>query len=79
VLGEGVSFGALARECCYCRGLGNGTFRGQLIFGGAGFQLLELQRQLIDEPRRSLRVGTVDLALQLGDSQLLMRDQGQVF
>jgi len=62
-----------------CRGLGNGAFRGQLIFGGARFQLLELQRQLIDEPLRSLRAGTVELALQLGDPQLLMRNQGQVF
>ena len=39
----------------------------------------ELQRQLIDKPRRALRAWAVDLALQLGDPQLLMRDQGQVF
>jgi hypothetical protein len=79
VLGEDVSLRALARERCHCRGLGNGAFRGQLIFGGVGFQLLELQRQLIDESCRSLRAGTVELALQLGDPQFLMRDQGQVF
>ena len=79
VLGEGVSFGALARECYHCRGLGDGFLRSQLIFGGAGFQLFELQRQLLDEPGRSLRARTVQLALQSGDPQLLMRDQGQVF
>jgi len=38
-----------------------------------------LQRQLIDELRRSLRARTVELALQLGDPQFLMRDHGQVF
>jgi len=79
VLGEGVSFGARARERCHRRGLGHGAFRGQLIFGGAGFELLELQRQLIDEPLRSLRARAVELTLQLGDPQFLMRDHGQVF
>jgi hypothetical protein len=38
-----------------------------------------LQRQLIDEPVRSLRTGAIDLALELRDPQLLLRDQGQVF
>jgi hypothetical protein len=79
VVGEGVSFGALAGESRHRRGLGDGDFRGEFIFGGARFQFLELQRQLIDEPGRSLRARAVDLTLQLGDPQLLMGDQGQVF
>ena len=79
VFGEGVSFGTLAGESRHSRGLGDGDFRGQFIFGGARFQFLELERQLIDEPGRSLRARAVELTLQLGDPQLLMRDQGQVF
>ena len=79
MLREGIPFRTPAREPRHCRGLGDGAFRGQLIFGGVGFQLFELQRQLIDELRRSLRARTVELALQLGDPQFLMRDHGQVF
>ena len=62
MFGEGVSFGALAGEARHRRGLGDSDFRGELIFGGARFQFLELQRQLIDQPLRSLRAGAVDRA-----------------
>ena len=38
-------------------------------------QLLELQLQLIEQPRRAFRARAVELALQLRDLQLLVRDQ----
>ena len=44
-----------------------------------GFQLFERQRQLIDQTRRAFRALPVNLALQLGDPQLLMGDQRHVF
>ena len=79
MFGEGVSFGALAGEARHIRGLRHGDFRGELILAGARCKFLELQRQLIDEPLRSLRARAVELTLELGDPQLLMGDQGQVF
>lgn len=79
VVGEGVSFGTLAGEARHHGGLGDGDFRSEFILGGARFKLLELQRQLIDQPLRSLRARAVNLTLELGDPQLLMGDQGQVF
>jgi hypothetical protein len=41
-------------------------------------QLLELARQLLDQPRRPLRPLSVDLTLELGDPQLLRGDQSHV-
>ena len=61
-----------------CR-LGDRRLRREFVFRGAGFQLLERQRQLIDQPRRAFRALPVDLALQLGDPQLLLGDQRHVF
>ena len=58
---------------------GGRLFRRQFVFRGAGLQLLELERQLIDQPRRALRPLPVDLALELGDPQLLRGDQRHVF
>ena len=78
VVGEGVSFGALAGEARHIRGLGRGDFRGEFILGGARCQFLELQRQLIDQPLRPLRARAVELAFEFGDPQPLMGDQGQV-
>ena len=79
MVGESVSFSALAGEARHRRGLGHSDFRGEFILGGARCQLFELQRQLIGEPLRSLRTRAVDLTLQLGNPQLLMGNQGQVF
>ncbi len=79
MLGKGVAFGTLAAEARHHRGLGDGAFRGEFIFAGTGFQLFELQRQLIDQPVRPLRARAVDLTFELGDPQLLMGDQGQIF
>ena len=66
--GEGVSFGALAREARHIRGFRHGDFRGELILAGAGCKFLELQRQLIDQPLRSLRTRAVELTLEAGRS-----------
>ena len=79
VVGEGVSFGALTREARHIRGFRHGDFRGELILAGARCKFLELQRQLIDQPLRSLRARTVELTLEPGDPQLLMGNQRQVF
>ena len=79
MVGERIALGTLARKSAHVRRLGDGLFRRQFVFRGAGFQLFERQRQLIDQPRRALRPLSVDLALQLGDPQFLLRDQRQVF
>jgi hypothetical protein len=49
------------------------------MVGGAGFQLFERQRQLVDQARRAFRSLPVDLALELGDPQLLLSNQRSVF
>ena len=59
--------GALAREARHIRGLRHGDFRGELILAGADCKFLELQRQLIDQPLRSLGARAVELTLELGD------------
>jgi hypothetical protein len=79
VVREGVSFGALAREARHIRSLRHGDFRGELILAGARCKFLELQRQLIDQPLRSLGARAIELTLELGDPQLLMGNQRQVF
>ena len=79
MIGEGVAFGPLARESGDRRRLGDRLFRRQFVFGGAGFQLFERERQLVDQTRRAFRSLPVDLALQLGDPQLLLGDQRHVF
>ena len=43
---------------------------GELVLGGRGFQLLELQLQLIEQPRRALRARAIELTLELLDLQL---------
>ena len=75
MVGEGIAFGARARKSRHSRGLGDGYFGRKLVFAGAGFQLFELQRQLVDQPRRAFRSLAVDLAFELGDPQLLMGNQ----
>ena len=79
MVGEGIPFGALAREARHIRGFRHGDFRGELILAGVRGKFLEPQRQLIDQPLRSLRARSVELTLELGDPQLLMGDQRQVF
>ena len=79
MVGEGVALRPLAREAGDRRRLGDGALRGEFVFRRARFQLFELERQLIEQPRRALRLLPVDLALQFGDLELLRRDQRHVF
>ena len=79
MIGERIAFGTLARKSAHGGCLGDRLFRRQFVFRGAGFQLFEGERQLIDQPRRALRSLPVDLTLQFGDPQLLLRDQRHVF
>jgi hypothetical protein len=78
MVGERVAVGTLARKCTHGRGFGDGLFRRQFVLRGAGFRLFKRQRQLIDQTRRALRPLPINLALQKGDPQLLMRDQRRV-
>jgi len=78
MVGEGVALGTAAREAAHRRRPGDHLLRRQLILGGACFQLLEGQRQLVDQTPRPFRGLPVLLALQLGDHQLLMGDQRRV-
>ena len=79
MVGERIALGTLARKSGDRRRSGDSLFRRQFVFRGAGFQLFEGERQLIDQPRRALRPLPVDLALQFRDPQLLLGDQRHVF
>ena len=79
MIGERIAFGARARKSAHSRRPGDGFLGRKLVFGGAGFQLFERQRQLVDQARRAFRSLPVDLALELGDPQLLLGNQRTVF
>ncbi len=79
IVGEGVALRSLALEAGDRRRLRNGLLRGEFVFGGARLQLFEFQRQLIEQPRRALRLLLKDLPLQFGDLELLRGDQRHVF
>ena len=76
--GERLSGGAQPREGgdrCHLR---CGPLGGDLVLGGGRFQLRELQLHLVAEARRALRARPVDLALQLGDLEILARDRRRI-
>ena len=78
VRGERLSGRALAREGgdrCRLRGCPLG---GDLVLGGGRFQLREIQLHLVEDARRALRARSVDLALELGDLELLLRDHRRI-
>jgi hypothetical protein len=79
MLGEGLALCAPTRKSLHRCCLGRSLFRRQLVLGGVGFQLFERQRQLLDQPRRTLRPLAIDLTLKLGDPKLLLGDQGAIF
>jgi hypothetical protein len=79
MFGERIAFGALARKFAYRRRLGDSLFGRQFIFSGICFQLFERQRQLVNQARRAFRSLAVDLALQLGNLQLLLGNQRSIF
>ncbi len=78
MVGERVALGAAAGEGAHRRRLRGRLLRRQLVFRGAGRQLLELERQLVDQPRRALRPLPKHLTLELGDPELLRGDQRHV-
>jgi hypothetical protein len=54
MIGERIAFGARARKSAYNCRPGDGFLGRKFVFGGAGFQLFERQRQLVDQARRTL-------------------------
>jgi hypothetical protein len=48
----------------------------ELVFGGGRLELLELQLELVEEPRLALRLLTIELAPQLQDLELEGCDHG---
>ena len=75
--GNGLRAGRLRMKAATtCRGPGRGLLGLKLILGGCGLQLLQLQFHLVEQARRPLRARAVDLAPELLDLQLQMRDQG---
>ena len=73
---EGLAGGAFALEGLdrRCR-LGGGAFGSDVILGGGARSLLEFKFHLLDETGRAFGLGPIDLALELGDLEPLMRDQ----
>ena len=78
MVGERVALGAPAGEGAHRRRLRGRLLRRKLVFRGAGRHLLELERQLVNQPLRPLRPLPIDLALELGDPKLLRGDQRHV-
>jgi hypothetical protein len=55
-------------------GAGRGPFGGDLVLGGGGFKLFELEFHLLDQPGAAFGAVAVLIAPQPGDLQLEMRD-----
>ena len=51
MLGERLALGAVAYKSAYRRRPRDSPFRREFVFGRVGFQLLECQRQLVDQPK----------------------------
>jgi hypothetical protein len=66
-------------EAANVRRPGDGSLRRQLVFRRADPELFNFERELLDQPRPAFRSLSVNLALELGHSQLLLRDQRYVF
>ena len=54
MVGKRVALGAAAAEGAHRRRFGDRLFGRQLVLGGARLQLLELERELVDQSRRTL-------------------------
>ena len=76
---ECIALGALARKSAHRRRPGDRLLRREFVFRGAGLELFECERQLIDQPRRAFRSLPIDLTLQPGDPQFLLGNQRAVF
>jgi len=79
MVGKGVALRPIALEAGDRGRSGDRLFCGELVFRRVRFQLFEVQRQRIEQPRRALRLLPVDLALQFGDLKPLRGDQRHVF
>ena len=79
MLRESIALRGPPGEAANVRRPGDGSLRRQLVFRRAGPELFKFERQLLDQPRRAFRSLSVDLALELGDPQPLLRDQRHVF
>lgn len=75
LLGKGLSRGALAIEGSHARGLVRCHLGGEVVLAGGGFQLFELQLELIEQATTALGARAMLLALEFGDLELEMRDQ----
>ena len=75
MLGERLARRPLALERPDRLRLGRRLLRGQLVLGRSRLQVLQLQFHLLEQPRLALRAAAVELAPQLLDLQLEMRDQ----
>ena len=75
VIGKRLPCGPLALKGHNRGGLGRCLLGDQIVLGGAGFELLELQLHLIEQATTAFGAGAILLALQLGDLQLEMGDQ----
>ena len=78
MLGERLAGRALAREGATVVVLAAARSAAISSSVAAALQLFELQLHLIEEARRALRARPVELALELGDLQVLARDHGSL-
>ena len=75
VVWERVALSALARKSDNRRCFGDCLLRRQFVFRRVRFQFFEGKRQLVDQPRRALRLLAVNLALELRYPQGLLHNQ----
>lgn len=75
MLREGLAHGAAAQGRSGQRRLARRCLRRDLVFRGGFLQLRKLELHLVDQPRRALGASAMELALQLLDHQLEMRDR----
>jgi hypothetical protein len=78
MLWERFARGALAVEGGDSRRFSRSLLGGDLVLDRRGLELLEPQLQLIEKTRSPFGTRSIDLAPQLLDLQLQMRDQGLV-
>ena len=79
VVRECVALGGATDEGADTRRFRDRLLSRQFVFRGARRQLFEGERQLRDQPLRTLRPLSINLALQLGDAQFLRGDQRHIF
>lgn len=76
MIGERLPRRPLTLEGDDCGGLGCRFLGDQIVFGGVGLELFELELHLVEEAAAALGAGAILLTLELGDLQLEVSDQG---